>query len=1053
MTKFFNTMVIGIALMSLPAALMAQDLNISGRVVDDKGEPVVGASVIVKGTTNGAMTDINGNYDIKASGDATLTFSFLGMGTAEEAVAGRGRIDVVLSAGSQDIDEVVVVGYGTQKRASVVGSVQSIRATELKAPTTSLSNAFAGRLAGVIAVQRSGAVGADGADFWIRGVSTLTQQKPLVVIDGVQASTADLNNIAPEMIDNFSVLKDATATALYGVLGANGVLIVNTKSGVTDGKPIINVRVEQTFKTPQKVPEVVDAVTFMEAYNAASIYRGNGQYYSDDKIEGTRRGGDPLVYPNVDWYNEMFRNLSSVQLANLNVRGGGGKADYYLGVNFTNEDGMLKSVSKNYYTFDNALSLQKYVFQSNVNVRLHETSKIALRINTQLRNYAGPSRDGDDVNYIFSNMMRDGNPADFPIFYPTNDERRTAPATPDHVMWGKSAGESRNPMADMTEGYRSNFQSTVIATLSADQKLDILTKGLSVNLMASFKNWGSTTNNKYMSNSNMYSVTSYNLNADGSLRDYVLTPNSPPNTSVLTPSASTAGDRTVYLQGQINYDRTFGELHSVQAMVLYNQREYDNNVPGASLIVSLPERKQGIAGRVSYAYDSRYLAELNFGYNGSESFAPGHRFGFFPSAAVGYNISQEKFWQPLEKYMSHLKLRASWGLVGNDYSGTRFMYLSDISLTDGGREFHTGRDGSTYYNGVRYVRYANEDLTWEVGEKINLGLDANVYGFNIMFDVFRENRTNIFRERGTLPAFMGVFGLNRYGTNQTIQNVAVYGNLSEVKNQGIDLSINYDKKLTPDLMLSLRGTFTYAHNEVLDLDEPSYQEYPNTSQVGHQLNQNLMLVSNGLFIDQAEIANSAIYSGSASYIRPGDIMYVDMPNSSGIVDGQIDANDRIYYGYPTTPEIMYGFGANVTWKGFDFGVFFQGAAHVSLMMSGFHPFRTENALYNRNLLKWIAEDYYDPANPNPNAGYPALTSATTNPSNTQSSTFWYRDASFLKLRNVEAGYTWKFMRAYVTLQNLLTISKFDLWDPEEGGGSGFKYPNQRVYSVGLQFNF
>ncbi|MDR2563011.1 MAG: TonB-dependent receptor [Prevotellaceae bacterium] len=1028
-------------------ALTAQDrISVTGVVSDESGQSLVGASVLEAGTTNLQQTNSEGRFVLQTSIGSALQVSFVGYIT--QTVTVRSNImEIVMKADPQSLDEVVIVAYGQQKKASVVGAVQTIRASELRVPTTQLTTSFAGRLAGVIAVQRSGEPGADGANFWIRGVSTTTGvQNPLIIIDGVQASSGDLNNIAPEMIDNFSVLKDATATALYGTLGANGVLIVNTKSGVTSGKPIINVRVEQMFKQPLKVPKTVGGVEYMQLFNEAVGLRGSSKLaYQRSKIEATAAGLDPLVYPNVDWYKEMFDELSTAQVVNLNVRGGSLKADYYLGVNISNENGLLKGRSKEFYSFDNSISQQKYVFQNNVNVNLTKTSKISLRINTQLRSYTGNNMAVGDV---FDRIMR-SNPVDFPILYPMGDTRQSQLLKPDHIMWGGTPeGQNFNPLADMVSGVKENFESTVIATLSFDQKLDMLVQGLSANVLASFKNWSKTGVNKTISATNKYAINSHVLDANNQLVSYDLAPIGSPTTPVLnTANDNNAGDRTVYLQGQLNYDRTFAEVHSLQAMLLYNQRQYNNNIPGASLISSLPQRKQGIAGRVSYSYDRRYMAELNFGYNGSENFAKGHRWGFFPSIAGGYNISEEKFWEPLKAVVSSMKLRASYGLVGNDQTsaGTRFLYMENITLQDGtsigdnGRRFKTGIEMNRELGGPKYNRYANPGITWEIGKKLNLGVDLRFFkDLYLTFEWFSEHRNNIFGTRGTIPNFLGT------GSTE------VYGNLQEVKNNGIDFSMNYDKQLNKNLFLSLRGTFTYAHNTVLDLDEPAYLQYPNLSRVGHQIGQPQLLIAERLFIDQAEIDNSPQQSWGT--LVPGDIKYKDMPDVSGQKNNMVDANDRIFTGYPSNPEIVYGFGGSVRWKNWDFSMFWQGTARVSLVMSGFHPFGTSSDRDISTVLSWVAADHWSPSNPNPFAKYPAL-SVNAHANTTQASTYWLRDASFLKLKNLELGYSYKFFRIYAAASNILTISKFKLWDPEQGGGSGVKYPNQRILNIGLQMNF
>lgn len=468
----------------------------------------------------------------------------------------------------------------------------------------------------------------------------------------------------------------------------------------------------------------------------------------------------------------------------------------------------------------------------------------------------------------------------------------------------------------------------------------------------------------------------------------------------------------------------------MSGMLLYNQDEFNFNDPGG-LIQSLPKRTMGFAGRLSYSYDDTYLAEFNFGYNGSENFAEGNRFGFFPSAALGYVVSNENFWEPLLSAVSLFKLRGSWGLVGNDeIGGQRFVYLSDINLN--GQGFTTGRDQNYGRSGPTYNRFANPNISWEVGEKVNIGLDLELYDrLNITVDAYQEIRRNIFLSRNTIPTSFGTSGTQ------------IYGNLGKVKNRGFDLSVDYSKPFSSDLFMALKGTFTYAHNEVLNIDEPPFSENPNLSRVGHPINSMLGLDAQRLFIDQAEIDQHA-QQQLGGFVMPGDIMYRDVNG-----DGFINSDDRVRMGYPTVPEITFGFGPSVQYKNFDFSFLLQGVARTSFFIGGFHPFGTSSI---RNVLDWIAEDHWSQENQDIFASYPRL-SKLENPNNTANSSYWLRDGSFVKLRNLEIGYQYnKYARIYMTGYNLLTFSRFDKWDPEMGGGSGLSYPTQRKVTIGVQLS-
>ncbi|MDR1887319.1 MAG: TonB-dependent receptor [Prevotellaceae bacterium] len=1010
---------------------------ITGKVTDSGGEPLAGVTVLVTGTTRGTATADDGSYSITVDAGATsLEFSVLGFATLELPVDSGNVLDAVLEESATELDDVVITSYGAQKKISVTGSIQTIKPADLVVPSSRLTTSFAGRMAGVIAYQRSGQPGADGASFYIRGISTFGGiTSPLIIIDGVEVSSGDLNNLDPEVIESFSILKDATATAMYGSRGANGVMIVATKSGKDSPRPIINIRLENTFNTPTRKPQVADGVTYMKMYNEAVSGRGTGEIlYSNEKIERTIAGYDPLLYPNVDWYGEMFKDVATTQKTVFNIRGGGQKLDYFMNVSVGHEEGMLKARSTDFFSYNNNIGIWRYNFQNNINLNVTKTTKVGLRLNTQLYDYSGPYVSTGD---IFGIIM-ESNPADFPILFPNATEKEEASATRGYIAWGGKTGGRynsgyRNPMAEMVRGHNSNFQSTVIANLDFSQKLDFVTDGLSFDALVSFKNWTSSSTNRYASYNQFY-VTKYNLNDVGMMDSYQLTMIGAEQSDVLTTSGTTSGDRRIYIQTAMNYNRVFNRVHNVTAMVLYNQDQYNVNNP-TNLYTSLPKRKQGIAGRVTYSYDYRYLFEANFGYNGSENFAKGHRFGFFPSFSVGYNISQEKFWEPLSHIVSNLKIRGSWGLVGNDQTNAgRFVYLSDINLT--GVSYTTGTNLDYTQNGPVYNRYSNENLTWEVGEKINAGIELQLFNsLNITFDAFQEHRTGIFLERQTIPNFLGTAGTK------------IYGNLGIVDNRGFDFSVDFNKRVNKDFAVTLKGTFTFAQNEIKDYDEPEYKLYRNKTRVGSPVNSIEMYVAERLFIDDLEVANSPRQQ-LGGFIQAGDLKYTDIPNANGTSDGIIDANDMMRTGYPTVPEVVYGFGPSIQWKKLDFSFFFQGAARTSLMMSGFHPFGSSSI---RNSLQFVADNYWSRTNQDIYAAYPRL-SKQDNPNNTVNSTYWLRNASFLKLKNLEIGFSHKFFRIYVSGANLLTFSKFKMWDPEMGGGAGMSYPTQTVYNIGLQMN-
>ncbi|SFF11946.1 TonB-dependent receptor [Sunxiuqinia elliptica] len=1006
-----------------------QPLNIKGKVQDTTGEPLPGVTVVIKGTTQGTITNSDGNYSLRVAKQEgiVLQFSFIGMKSQEIEVSDQNTINVTMIAETKGIDEVVVTAFGTaQRKESVVGSIQSIRPDDLVIPATNLSNAFAGRLSGVIAFQRSGEPGADGANFYIRGISTLSGAKdPLIVIDGVESSKSSLNALPPETIESFSILKDATATAMYGTRGANGVLIITTKSGANMKRPVINVRIENTINTPTTTPEFVPAPQYMNLFNEAIRNQSLGdRLYTNEEINGTEQGLNPYVFPDVNWYDEIFKSSSMSQNINFNVRGGGKKLDYFMNVGYNHQEGMLRGRSSEFFSYKNNINLSRYVFQNNINLKLSQTSKVGLKLNTQLQTKRSPSK---DTKSLFSSVINTS-PVIFPVMYPRNEDDSW-------IKWGgTSEGISGiNPLAELVKGYEDSFNSNITANLEFEQKLDILTKGLQFKALVSFRNNSSTTT-KREQGYNGYRVTDYIMNEDGSY-SYTIEAQGEENDPVLSTSGEISGNRRVYLQTYFDYSRKFG-VHDVNAMLLYNQDQLANNKAN-NLMASLPKRKQGMAARVSYGYDNRYLFEVNLGYNGSENFAKSHRWGFFPSIAVGYNISREAFFEPLSNTISNLKFRASYGLVGNDQIGSdRFVYLSDINLS-GSNKYQTGYGSTTTeLAGPKYVRYSNSDITWEVGKKLNIGADLQLFrNINIVADFFRENRENIFQQKATIPNYLGT------------SDTKVFGNFAAVRNQGLDLAVDYGKILNHNWTVQFKGTFTFARNKITAYDEPSYMEYPHLRRVGSYLNRIEGYVSDNLFIDWNHIANSADQQISEN-VAPGDIKYIDQPNADGEYDGIINSDDRVTMGHPTVPEIVYGFGPSIKYKNIDFSCFFQGVTNTSLMMSGFHPFGTQNS---HNVLQFIADDHWSPDNQNIYAAYPRLTKIGHG-NNSAASDFWLRDASFLKLKNAEIGYTYKRARFYVSGMNLLTFSSFKHWDPEQGGGSGLRYPTQRSFNVGLQIN-
>ena len=1005
------------------------ELTVAGTVISSAdNQPIVGANIYVEGTNVGTTTDAGGNYKLTVPASAkTVTVSFLGYDTKKISVRDIHLFKLItLADASNKLEDVVVVGFGVQKKESLVGAVQSVKPSDLQTSSSNLSTSFSGKIAGVIAVQKSGEPGADGANFWIRGISTFgSGQSPLLILDGVEITNQMLNNIPPETIESFSVLKDATATALYGSRGPNGVMIITTKNGRDSEKMTINLRAEFGASAPTRVPKVADGITYMETFNEARTTRGETPYYSNEKIMGTKLGLDPYVYPNVDWYDMLFKDCTFNQNFNFNMTGGAKKIDYFLNASVYNENGIMRKPEAS--KFDTNINAQKYLFQANVSADATKTTRVSLKMNTQLHYRHAPIQ---SVSDLFAYAMT-GMPCEFPATLP-GEESDTFVRFGTNNAW--NSGFFTNPYAQLCRGYGDQFRGHFTSALTVNQNLDFITKGLSATGMATFYN--RVYSAVYRSFTPfMYQLTDYNIDEAG---NYSYTSNSTnTGTTYLGTTRGKDGYRELAFQAKIDYARTFGK-HDVGATIVYMQKERNMNISDEQEYAALPYRQQGLAGRVTYGFDKRYLFEANFGYNGSENFAAGKRFGFFPSVAVGWVISNEPFWKGIKEQVNLFKLRASYGLVGNDVISKdyadRFPYLTTVDMGQG-YDVYIGNNFERKYGPILSV-YGNPNATWEESRKLDIGVEIGLFdSLNIIFDWFKEKRSGIFMQRTSLPSTFGMSG------------ITPWANIGKVDNSGVDISVDYNKAFSKDLILSLRGTFTYAHNEIVEMDEPKYK-WAYQYKAGHPINSIQCLIAEGLFRDEEEIASSPsqdIYATTYP-IRPGDVKYRDLND-----DKIIDDNDMCWTGNPTVPEIIYGFGFSLKYKGFDCSAFFQGQGKVSIIMYNYHPFATA-ATPGSGLMQWIADEHWSEDDPNPKALYPRL-SPLWNNNNTKASTLYVRNGKMLRLKTAEIGYTYKKMRVYVSGTNLLTFAPFKYWDPEKGSGNGLGYPLQRTYNLGFQFNF
>lgn len=999
-----------------------------GTVIDaSTGDALIGVNVKVKGTGEGTITDLDGKFSIGVTSQTQLEISYIGYKTQTLMVGDLGVMTVKMESDNEMLDEVVVIGAGTQKKVSVTGSIATVKGTTLKLPSSSLTSSLAGKLSGIVSVTNSGEPGST-SDFYIRGINTFGgRSTPLILLDGVEISSNDLNRIPAESIESFSLLKDASATAIYGNRGANGVMLVTTKSGTENTKATVNVSLEASYFRPMNRVKFADGATYMQTYNEAAQARSATQItspkYTEEQITNTANGVNPYVYPDVDWYDLIFREGNFNQRANVNVQGGGSRVTYYMSLQANHDTGLLDA--PDYYYSPN-INNWEYNFQNNISYKLTNTTTVDLRMMAQIGNKKGPNYSTSDLYKI----VMQANPVAFPAYFPGEDGD-------EHIRFGnaeiKSGVYGQNPYAYMMSSFKEGNYNTLNTSLNITQDLSFLTKGLSVKALVYFKNWSESTYNR--------SITPYYYKVkdgsyDSGTNQYELQTLQTGSDYVSQSDISKSADQTFYFDFRADWKRSFGD-HNLTAMLMYMMREYRSSV--------LPNRNQGYSGRLTYDYSSRYLFEFNFGYNGSERLASGERFEFFPAASVGWVVSSEKFWEPMSKYVDHLKLRASYGLVGSDEfngSAPHFLYQNNISI-GAGHSFWTGLPSNEINRkGPAFYVLAVENAGWEHVKKFDVGFDMSLFNqLNITFDYFRDHRDRILMARSSWPNMLGYWGS------------LPWSNIGEVINRGVELSVNWNKRFGKDWIVDFRGNFTYNQNEYKYVDEPEYP-YVWQTKTGKPLNTLTGYVAEGLFTSEEEIANWPDQSQLGANIMPGDIKYRDING-----DGAITTEDQVMLSpYNSVPRIQYGFGLNLTYKKFDLGVFFNGSAKRKIMInSGYAPFlsgggdgMTTESL-ERNLMQWIADDHWSVDNPNPNAAYPRLgiTSADTS-NNTQPSSYWMRNGNFLRFKSLEVGYRFPYCRVYFSGDNLAVFSPFKLWDPELSWNA---YPLQRTFNLGVQFTF
>jgi TonB-linked SusC/RagA family outer membrane protein len=1025
--KKWSTIILSMLLymIFLNVDLQAQNRNIKGKVIDTEGNALPGTVVQIQGTTIGVATNDDGDYILNnVANGSILEFRLVGFVSQEIKVTGdKTVINAILQEEIESLEELVVVGYGTQRKVSVVAAITTIEPAKLKTSTTrSLSNNLAGNLGGIIGVQRSGEPGNDNSNFWIRGISTFAGgSTPLVLIDGIERS---LNDIDVQEVESLSVLKDASASAVYGVRGSNGVILITTKRGKI-GKPVVNVQIEHAMTAPVQLPEFLNSADYLTLLNDINMQQYGRNWIAPEEIEKYRTGYDPELYPDVNWLDEITKDYASNTRTTLDINGGSETLRYSFVAAYFHEDGIVERDKTK--EWDSSLRLNRFNLRSNVDVNVTKTTLLRFNIGGYLQTRVSPPQ---TISELFGGYVV-GAFTTPPYVHPT------------HYASGELPRESGrdNPWARTTQtGFARSTMSKIESVFTVEQDITFI-QGLKARGIFSFDNYSGNSVNRSKS-PEFYNPASGRDPETGKL---ILSIQADGQEFLGYSRGADYGNNSTYVEGSLLYDRIFGK-HAINGLLLYNQRSYDNGD-------KLPYRNQGFAGRAAYTFDGRYIGEFNFGYNGSENFAKGQRFGFFPSFAAGWLLSEEPFMENVRNIFSKIKFRASYGMAGNDnLGGRRFAYITTINTTGG--YIWGPNDAQLSRTGRQEGEIGVTDLTWETVTKTNIGLELELYKcLELQVDIFKEQRRNIFMQRVNFPASAGFTSLP-------------WANFGKVDNQGIEATLILNKSINKDWAISVRTTATYAANKILERDEAPGVLGTTRSVLGKPINQLRGLVDDGLFTedDFADLDVGTLKKGIptptfSGRVNPGDIKYKDI-NKDGVIDGL----DQTAIGKTTDPQLVYGFAASVNYKHFDFAFLFQGNALTDRIIGlgpDFIPGAQSGTTGNIYTNAW---DHWTAENPRQDVFYPRLYIGQ-NPNNRQSSTWWLKDMSMLRLKNLEIGYSlprsWtervaiSHARIYLRGANLVCFSKFKLWDPEltTPNNNGSNYPLMRSISVGLDITF
>lgn len=1002
-----------------------QQIVVTGTVVDENKEPLIGVNIVVKDVPGmGAITDIDGKYKIKMQPYNRLIFSYIGFEKQEILVKEQTEVNVVMKVSKgQVLDEVVVTATGGQKKLTVTGAVTTVKTETLKSnPSSSIVNSLAGNVPGVLAMQTSGQPGQNVSEFWIRGISTFgASNSALVLVDGFER---DLNQLNVEDIESFSVLKDASETAIYGSRGANGVVLITTKRG-KEGKINIDAKVETMYNTRTITPEFVDGYAYANLMNEARVTRNLEPAFATDELEILRRGLDPDLLPNVDWQDVLLKDGAMTYRASVNLNGGGQNTRYFVSASYLDEQGMYKVDENLKNDYNTNTNHKRWNYRMNADIDITKSTLLKVGVAGLLRKQNEP---GFSTDYIWQSIMGQ-NPVTIPVMYSNG----YVPAAGNDMK--------TNPWVMTTQtGYTERWWNEVQTNVILEQKLDFLTKGLSF-----IGRFGFDTNNENTIQRQkwpeQYKAERYR-DSNGEIVYKRIA-----DVHEMLQASWSDGNRKDYFEAEFHYDRTFKEAHAIGATLKYTQ---DSKVKTQNIVDdvknAIAERHQGLAGRFMYNWKYRYFVNFNFGYTGSENFATGNQFGFFPAVSLAWNIAEEPYIKEHMDWLTMLKVRYSWGKVGNDKLDTRFPFLYTIG--DGTAYEWGDLNFSKKYAGKRITQPSYDGISWEIAKKHDIGLDLSIMNdkFSLTADYFHEERDGIFMKREHLPVTAGL-------------EFPYYDNVGSVLSKGVDGNFAYKQKIGT-VEMTFRGNLTYSKNEILEKDE-EYNVYPYQMEQGYQVDQAKGLVALGLFKDYDDIRNSP--KQTYGFYQPGDIKYKDVNG-----DGVIDDGDRVAVGASKKPSLIYGMGVAAKWKGFDFNVLFQGSGKSAFFIEGptVRPFSEYDwGNITTDFVKsghWVSRDISGtPDTEDVNAKYPRL-SYGPNDNNYQTSSYWLRDGSYLRLKTLEVGYTLpkalinkirlNNLRIFFIGTNMATWSDFKLWDPELGSSSGYNYPLTKSFNLGLTVN-